>query len=53
MVMSGSLARGKAEGAYIDCQADTIKNEIRFAITDAQGYRHPWSVAHFRKKPVP
>jgi len=53
MVMSGSLARGKAEGAYIDCQADTIKNELRFAITDAQGYRHPWSIAHFRKKPVP
>jgi len=53
MVMSGSLARGNAEGAYIDCQADTIKNELRFAITDAQGYRHPWSIAHFRKKPVP
>lgn len=53
LVMGGSLARGKAEGAVVDCQADTVKNELRFSITDGQGYRHPWTVASIRKKPVP
>ena len=34
-------------------QADTTKNELRFAITDGAGHRHPWHVAVIRRKPVP
>lgn len=53
-VMQGSLARGKAAtAAQVDVQADTLRNELRFSVVEADGYRHPWNVAVIRKKPVP
>ena len=52
-VMQGNLGNGKASQSQVDVQADTLKNELRFSIVDGEGYRHPWTVATIRKKPVP
>ena len=52
-VMQGNLGTGKANQSQVDVQADTLKNELRFSIVDGDGYRHPWTVATIRKKPVP
>jgi len=52
-IAGGRLAPGKANGATVQVQADTLRNELRFKITDGEGGRAPWQVAIIRKKPVP
>ena len=51
--MSGNLACGRANGATVEVQADTLRNELRFQVTDGHGHRSPWHTAVVRRKAVP
>ena len=51
-LMPGNLAGNRATGALIEVQANTLKNELRFRVTDNKGHRHPWHTAIIRRKAV-
>jgi hypothetical protein len=53
LIPPGSLRERRGLGALVEVQADTLRNELRFQVTDARGHRYPWHTATVRKRAVP